>query len=424
MLVTLDAGDRIFEPGVVVIDGNTLQQVGPADSYRPLPGDEVLRFDDQIVMPGLVNTHTHSPMTIFRGVADDVPLGEWLPRYLLPTERRATVEDLHWSTTLGCVEMLLNGVTTIADRYSHMATLAPAIADTGIRAVLGATLTDARFGDQQCDQLALLERWGTSPESRIRAALAPHATDTCSPDLLRWIRKTADERGAQIYIHLAQSREEVADVAARWGVDGCTRYLGRHGVLGPDVIAAHCIYIDDQEVELLARSETRVAHCAVSNVRIEARMAPIQSMLAAGVVLGLGTDCAASNNGMDMFDEMKCAALLNKAAAGDPTSLPAARVLRMATTEAARVLDMEHLIGSIEVGKRADLITLDRDRPHLTPWRDPYGTLVYSATGRDVRNVFVDGQQVIRDGRHVSIDTDELVRRVAAIGARISRMSP
>ena len=220
-------------------------------------------------------------------------------------------------------------------------------------------------------------------------------------------------------MHLAQTQAEVAEVSARHGIEGCARYLGHHDILGPDVIAAHCIYIDEDEVELLARTGTRVAHCPVSNVKIEARMAPVQAMLRAGVVLGLGTDCAASNNGMDLFTEMKCAGLLNKQMVGDPTFLPAAQLLRLATTEAARVLGMDHLIGSLTVGKRADVITLDRDSLHLAPWNDVYGTLVYAARGADVRHVFVDGRAIILDRLLLAVDPAELARRVSTIGARL-----
>jgi 5-methylthioadenosine/S-adenosylhomocysteine deaminase len=418
-VVTLDDADRVLEPGIVVFEDNLISYVGRPDGYAPTGDEEVLLAEDQVILPGLVNTHTHSGMALFRSSADDVPLGEWLPRYLYPMERQTTPDDLYWAAVLGCCEMLANGITTIADRFSHMSVQAEGIAATGIRAVLGATLTDARRDQQQADALALLERWGTAPESRIRAALAPHATETCGPELLRWIRHIADERGAQIYIHLAQSREEVAEVAARHGIDGCARYLDRHGMLGPDVIAAHCVYVDDEEVDILARTDTRVAHCPVSNVKIEARMAPIPAMLRAGVVLGLGTDCAASNNGMDLFSEMKCAGLLNKLATGDPTFLPAARLLRLATTEAARALGMDHLVGSLTVGKRADLIALDRDALHLAPWNDLYGTLVYVARGADVRHVFVDGRAIVLDRRLLSVDSAELAQRVTTIGARI-----
>ena len=309
-VVTLDAANRVVDPGIVVFDDNLISYVGPPDGYAPTGDEEILRADDQVILPGLVNA-TPTGMALYRSRADDVPPGEWLPGYLYPMERQTTPDDLYWAAVLGCYEMLRNGITTTADRFSHMSVQAEGIAATGIRAVLGATLTDARRAEQQVDALALLERWGTAPESRIRAALAPHATETCGPDLLRWIRSTADDHGAQIYIHVAQMQAEVDEVRARHGLEGSVRYLENNGMLGPDVIAAHCIYIDDEEVEVLARTGTRVAHCPVSNVKIEARMAPVPAMLRAGVVLGLGTDCAASNNGMDLFSEMKCAGLLN-----------------------------------------------------------------------------------------------------------------
>ena len=420
-VVTLDEADRVFEPGLVVFDDQRIAYVGSLEGYTPRGDEEVLLAEDQLILPGLVNTHSHACMALFRSRADDVPLGEWLPRYLFPMERQATPEDFYWAAILGCYDMLRNGITTTADRYSFMDVQAEGIAATGIRAVLGTTMMEARREERRAEVLRLLRRWGTSKEAGVRAALAPHATDTCDPELLGWIRRTADEHGAQIFIHVAQMREEVADVSARHGIDGCVRYLDHHGFLGPDVIAAHCIYVDEDEVNILAGTGTRVAHCPVSNVKIEARMAPVAAMLRAGVVLGLGTDCAASNNGMDLFSEMKCAGLLNKQATGDPTFLPAAQILRLATTEAARVLGMDHLVGSLAVGKRADLITLDRDSPHLAPWNDLYGTLVYAASGRDVRHVFVDGRAVIVDRRFLAADPAALSRRVTEIATRLRR---
>ncbi len=418
-VVTLDADDRVFDPGAVVFEDERLVYVGTADGYAATGSEEVLDVKDQLVLPGLVNAHSHACMSLFRSRADDVPLGEWLPRYIFPMERETTPDDLRWAAVLGCAEMLKNGITTTADRYSHMDVQAEAIAETGIRAVLGTTLMDARREERQAEAVSLLERWGTSPERRVRAALAPHATDTCDPDLLGWIRRTAERFDAQVFIHVAQSREEVADVVARHGMAGSVHYLERHGLLGPGTIAAHCIYIGPDEVDLLARSDTRVAHCPVSNVKIEARTAPVATLLERGVTLGLGTDCAASNNGMDLFAEMKCAGLLGKQATGDPTFLPARQLVRLATTEAARVLGMEHLVGSLDVGKRADVITLPRHRPHLSPWNDLYGNLVYAATGADVQHVFVDGRAVILGGDFVAFDAEELACRVAQIGARL-----
>lgn len=423
-IVTLDAADRVFEHGVIAFDDNRISYVGSAEEYAPTPDEEVLLAEDQLLMPGLVNTHTHSCMALFRSAADDVPLGEWLPNYLYPMERQATPDELRSAAILGCYEMLRNGITTIADRFSHMSYQAEGIAATGVRAVLGATLTDARREEQQADALALMERWGTSVESRVRAALAPHATETCGPDLLRWTREAAREHDAQIYMHLAQTQAEVQDVARQHGIQGSARYLEQHDFLGPDLIAAHCIYLQDGEAEILGRTGTRVAHCAVSNVKIEARMAPIRALLQAGVVMGLGTDCAASNNGMDLFSEMRFAGLLNKQAAGDPTFLPAAQLLRMATTEAARVLGMDHLIGSLEVGKRADVISLDRDSLHLAPWNDLYGTLVYAARGADVRHVWVDGRAIVLERRLLGVDPAALARELTVIGARLRAARP
>src|SRR5262249_25316077 len=260
--------------------------------------------------------------------------------------------------------------------------------------------------------------FGTDPaRSRVWAGLAPHATDTCGRDLLRRVRRLADRTGARVFIHLAQSEEEVATVVAR-GAAGCASYLEALGLLAPDVVVAHATYLTDGEADLVGTRRTAVAHCPSSNAKLEGRVAPIARMRRARAGVGLGTAAPGCNNGMDLFEEMKIAGLLNKVAADDPAALPALDLLRAATSEAARALGVDHLVGTLEPGKRADVIAVRTRRAHLQPWHDPAANLVYAARGSDVVAVFVDGRPLLRDGRLVELDAERILAD-AAQAARV-----
>jgi 5-methylthioadenosine/S-adenosylhomocysteine deaminase len=398
---------------VVVLEGARIAHVGPEGSWTPAPGDDVVDRPDHLVMPGLVNTHTHTCAVLFRGLAEDRSRQAWAG-YALPWQDRAGAAEYHWGAVLGALEQLTGGVTCIADRFAHMDSCAEAFDRVGIRAVVGHTVLDLGRPPEWDRAIALLERWGSSAERRVHAGLAPHAPDTCSDALLRRVRAEADARGARVFIHCAQSEGEVAAVRAR-GHAGAVHGLSTVGLLGPDVVAAHCIYIDAEEIRLLASTGTRVAHCPASNAKTEGRLPPVPAMLEAGIMMGLGTDWAPTNNGMDLLDEMKSAGLLNKVATGDPAALPVERLLRMATLDGARVLGLDRYIGSLEPGKRADLITLAMDGWHLLPWHRPAATLAYSAKGRDVRDVWVDGRHLVRDARPTGWD-------LAAVRAEIEEL--
>ena len=405
-VLTLDAKGTIHTPGAVTIEGATIRAVGPPPST---PAGEVVDLRGCVLLPGLVNTHTHTPMWLFRGLTEDVPRGEWLAGRLLPLERRLGPDELRSGALAGCLELIENGVTTIADRYGHMDAVATAVEASGLRAVVGHSLFDRSAEADLARSEALVERFGTDPaRSRVWAGLAPYATDSCGPELLRRVRRLADRTGARVFIHLAQSEEEVATVAAREAT-GCAGYLDALGLLGPEVVVAHATYLSDAEADLVGARRTAVAHCPSSNAKLEGRVAPIARMRRAGAVVGLGTDAACCNNGMDLFDEMKIAGLLNKVAADDPAALPALDILRAATSEAARALGIDHLVGTLEPGKRADVIAVRTRGAHLRPWHDPVANLVYAARGSDVTAVFVDGRPLLRDGRLVELDAERIL---------------
>jgi 5-methylthioadenosine/S-adenosylhomocysteine deaminase len=405
-VLTLDERGTTYAPGAVAIEGNSISYVGPPP--RETSGT-VIRLDGCVLLPGLVDVHTHTPMWLFRGLTEDVPRGEWLEGRMRPLEALVGPRDLRAGALAGCLELLTSGVTTIADRYSDMGEVAGAVEESGLRAVLAHSLYDREAERGLGETEALLERFGADPaRSRVWAGLGPHATDTCGPDLLRRVAALAERSGARVFIHLAQSEAEVAAVRSR-GDAGCAAYLDELGLLGPTVVVAHATYLTDNEADLVGRRGTAVAHCPSSNAKLEGRVAPVGRMRRAGAAVGLGTDAACCNNGMDLFAEMRTAGLLNKVAADDPAAFPAPDLLRMATTEAAAALGIGHLVGSLEPGKRADVIAVDRRAPHLLPWHDPVANLVYAARGSDVSAVFVDGRPLVLDRRPVRLDAERIL---------------
>lgn len=417
LVLPLDGCSDWFDPGVVIFEGEQITFVGPKEAAPPR-ADDSINHDcaGRIVLPGLVNTHTHVGMSYFRNLLEDMPSSEWF-RYETLAERCLTLDDIYWAALLGGYELIRQGVTAIADRFSHMDVIVKALEHAGLRAIVAHSLVDRDAEARQRLTLTLLERYGARGDGLIRVGIGPVGPDTCSTELLHWARAQADQYEALIFIHLAQSRQELTEVARR-GYRGAARYLDAIGVLGPDVVAAHCMYLDDEEVALLADRGVRVAHCPTSNAKIEGRVAPILALECAGVRMGLGTDCVASNNGMDLFGEMKMAGLANKIAAGDPTVMPVAHLLSLATQKAADCLDLGHLVGSLEVGKRADVITVRRKETFLQPWHDPRAGLVYATRGLDVRDVWVDGQQRLADGKLVADDVAEAIERAAVWAER------
>jgi 5-methylthioadenosine/S-adenosylhomocysteine deaminase len=402
---------------VVAWQDDRIVYVGPRAGYSPSGDEEVLDARDRYVLPGLVNLHTHTPMTALRGLADDLPAEAWLP-HAVGIESRLSSEDRYWSSLAGAGELLRRGVTFIADRGSGMLKSSQALWESGIRAVVAQTLTDEGADSSWNESEEVLARWGVSPEKRIFAGLGPHATDTCGDRVLTKVRDRMEELGALAFIHVAQSRGELK-AALRRGDKGCVHLLGRLGLLGPEVVAAHCIYLEPKEMDLLATSATRVAHCPVSNAKVEGVVARGWQFWQAGVLLGLGTDCAACNNAMDPWFDLKFAALFHKTAAADPTALPARVALSWVTRAAAACVSMGDQIGSLRPGARADIITLRGDVPNAVPAPDPYSHLVYSVSGGDVETVVVDGRWLVRHGEFVNLDADRIRHELGRIRAKL-----
>ncbi len=413
-VVTMDTADRVYEPGAVLVENGLLTYVGSVDGCPPSAGARVIDISESIVIPGLINAHCHSPMTFMRGLAENCQPAEWFRRTEL-LRQALTDEDIYWSSLLGCCEMLLNGITCVADRYSRMEIASEAILSSGIRASLGPSIFDGGFAGGGFETLEmaqkLVERFGTSGDRRVSCGLAPIGLDTSSTELLKATRQIAELLKARIYIHVAQSREEL-EVAAERGHRGSVRYLDSIGLLGPNVVAAHCIYIDPEEVRLLADAGVHVAHCPASNAKIEARVAPVGLLRETGVNLALGTDCAASNNTNDLFRELHIAGLLHRVQSQDPIGPSGRDLMAMVTRDAARALGLQHWTGSLEIGKRADVTVVGTRHLRLQPAHDAYTRLAYAVSGADVSHVFVDGELLVDNGRLTRHEQDDLLARV------------
>jgi 5-methylthioadenosine/S-adenosylhomocysteine deaminase len=394
-VLTVDATNRILPNCDVRIAGNSIAGIGPAGTLTQ-PGDEMLDCSDALVMPGLVNVHTHAATALFRGLADDLPREFWAGSYRIPGQERFTATQYGHSLRAACAEYLLNGTTCIADRLAEMENLAPIIEESGLRAAVGETLTDARAPAAWYASERLIERYGVDPSRRVFAGLAPHALDTCSDELLARCASRAEDLGCRVFIHVAQSALEV-DTVRRRGHDGALACLRKAGLVGPHVVAAHVIYLTDEEYDSWILDGTAIAHCPASNLKIEARTAPIHRLVGC-VPVGLGTDWTATNNSNDLLAEARIAALVGKMIAGDPMVLPVTQMLRMLTIEGACVLGVDHLVGSIEIGKRADLTILDLNRLEMAPAHDLASNVLYSASVRSVRDVLVDGRILVRGG--------------------------
>ncbi len=385
---------------------------------------EVIDGRGFLVLPGLINTHTHSAMTLFRGLADDLPLKDWLEKHIFPAEARfINPETVYWGSLLACAEMIRSGTTTLADGYFCLEGSARAIDQSGMRAVLAPGVIDfpAPGVPDPADNIRVardfIEKWsGLSP--RIRLGLFPHSLYTCSANTLKKAKALALEKAIPFFIHLAETREEIALVQGQSGLTP-VRYIQRLGCLDASTVGVHVNYLDQEEMAILAESGARVSHCPESNMKLGAGVTPVLDLLAQGIVVGLGTDGCAGNNDLDLFREMGTAARLHKVHRLDPTLLGAHSVLEMATRKAAEVLGLEKEIGSLEVGKQADLILIDLNQPHLTPLYHPFSHLVYAASGADVDTVFIAGQMVMRQRRLLTLDWEEIRERVVAISREI-----
>lgn len=421
IVLTMGQKARSYPNGSVAIKGDTIVAVG---TKVGLPALKTIDARNCIVMPGLVNTHTHGAMVYFRGLADDLPLQEWLSKYIWPMEARfvraSMVRD---ATELAVLEMVKSGTTLFNDMYFFEEEAAVAAKKIGIRAMLGKALFNFPGPDGKSPVARLrsaerfIEKWQHDP--LIKPALAPHAPYTCSKDLLQETKKLADRHRLPYHIHLAETRTEVEESKKRHGLTP-PAYLEKLGVLGSNVIAVHCCWLSDDDIRLLKEYKVAVAHCPQSNMKLASGIAPVVKLITEGITVGLGTDGAASNNSLDMLEEMGSAAKLQKITTGDPTVLPAQKVVSMATMSGAMVLGLGSEFGSLEPGKKADIIIIDLDKPHAAPMFDPYSHLVYAAKGGDVKTVIVNGKIIMENYKMVTVNEEEIIEKAKKFSVRLA----
>lgn len=421
ILVTLDEAGHIYEEGAIAVAGPDIILVGPrATVEAQVSAQTTLDATGQVVLPGLVNSHTHAAMTLFRGLADDMQLEPWLEKIWRVESNHATADNVRIGSELAFIEMIRSGTTTAADMYWQRAVTAQAAQQAGFRLVSGPSFIDFEGPDGigPANRAALareyLERYRHDP--LITICVQAHATYSVPTKLLEQAGDLAREYDALFITHASETRTEVETVTARYGQTPI-EYLDSLGMLGPKTLLAHCVHLGQAEIELLAGRQTSVAHCPESNLKLGSGIAPVAAMLAAGVNVGLGTDGAATNNDLDMWGEMRTAALLQKGVRLDPTLLPAPTVLRMATLGSARALNLADKIGSLETGKRADIILVDFNQPHLTPLYNIYSHLVYSAHMADVQTVLINGRLVMHNRQLLTLD-EAAVKAQAQAAAR------
>ena len=425
-VVTMNADNRVFT-GDVFIEGERIAAVG---SGLAAGADETLDASGRVLLPGLVQTHVHLCQTLFRGAADDLALIDWLKRRIWPMEAAHTFDSLYASARLSIAEMIRGGTTSALtmETVRHTEAAFKAVEETGFRATVGKCMMDkgddvpAALQEQTAasvaESLALLERWHNAAGGRIRYCFAPRFAVSCTKELLEQVARLARARGVIVHTHASENRDEVEMVERETGLRNLD-YLNSVGLVAPFVVLAHCVQLSDGEMALLEQTGAHVAHCPSSNLKLGSGIAPVAEMLERGISVTLGADGAPCNNRLDMFTEMRTAALLQKARRG-PEALPALKALRMATIDGARALGLADEIGSIEVGKRADLILLNLDQLHTTPSPDVVSTIVYAAQSTDVERVWIDGRVVLRDGRLTTMDEREVIAAAHREMARIS----
>lgn len=430
-VLTMDREFHQVNPGAVAVKNNQILEVGPTHEIQEkYQSRNVVDCDGKILMPGLINAHTHVPMTLLRGLADDLRLDVWLMGYMMPVEREfVSPEFVRLGTLLACAEMIQSGVTCFADMYYFEEDIAKATAEAGMRAICAQSVMkfptpDAQSYDESLKLArAFIEKWKNHP--LIIPAVAPHAVYTCTPEILKACAALADEFDVPLHTHISETEQEVQNLRDEEGMP-VVPYIKKQGLFDAKVIAAHCVHIDEGEIRTLLHYNVGVAHNPSSNLKLASGFAPVKKMIDAGLNVGIGTDGTASNNDLDMFEEIRLATFLSKGVTGDPTALPARETLLMATRMGAEALHIGDLTGSLEAGKKADLILIDLSPVHNSPQfhRDPNGTyaqIVYAAKATDVTDVMVNGKWLMRDKNLQTIQLQPLLKAAQEYANRIDQ---
>jgi 5-methylthioadenosine/S-adenosylhomocysteine deaminase len=429
ILLTMDTSLNIYEPGSMAILGDHILAVGAeSDILQQYSSEQIIDCQGKVLMPGLINAHTHAAMTLLRGLADDLRLDVWLMGYMMPVEREfVSPEFVRLGTKLACAEMIRSGVTCFADMYYFEDDVAQATAEVGLRAVCAQTVLkfpgpDARDYEEALEKTrAYIKKW--LGHTLIMPAVGPHSPYTCTQEILQNSASIAKEFDVPILIHLSETHQEVENSRKEHGMP-VIPYVKKQDLFNAKVLAAHCVHVDAGEIKTLLHHKVGIAHNPSSNLKLASGFAPVSNMLDVGLKVGIGTDGPASNNDLDMFEEIRLATFISKSTSGDPTSLPAPIALTMATRMGADALQMGNLIGSLEAGKRADLILVDNSRVHNSPRfkREPeaiFSQLVYATQASDVTDVMVNGKWLMRDQQLLTVNEEDLLSEASEYAHRI-----
>ena len=426
-IITMNSALDIIENGMVCIKNDELVKIDSLESDSPIPEAEtIINAKGGIIMPGLVNSHTHLPMSIFRGLADDLPLSVWLNEHMFPAESKYIApESVRIGTLLSCAEMLLAGTTTCCDGYFYEDHAAAAMNETGMRAILAQGVIDfpapgVPDPKGNIDNAeAFIQKWqNISP--LITPSIFCHSPYTCSEATLKKAKDLANTEAVLFQIHAAETKDEYVRIQTGHQTTPIG-YLDRIGIIDKNTLLVHAVWLDDNDINTIAARGAGVSHNPESNMKLASGIAPVPSLLKAGVTVGLGTDGCASNNNLDLISEMDTAAKLHKVNALDPTLMDAASILKLATIQGARTLGLEAVIGSLEIGKKADVIIIDAHKPHLIPVYNPVSHMVYAAQGSDVRDVIVNGRLLVQNRKLLTIDIEDIMEKVIKLSKTIKK---
>jgi 5-methylthioadenosine/S-adenosylhomocysteine deaminase len=422
-ILTMDGQLGLIRGGDLAVENGYIKGAGPQGWLYDWVPDRIISAEGKVVLPGLINTHTHAAMTLLRSYADDLPLMDWLNNKIWPFEANLTGEDIYWGSQLACLEMIKSGTTTFADMYFFMPEVAKAVEQSGMRAILSRGMIGiGPTADQALvESRAFVQEWHQKAGGRITVRLGPHAPYTCPPDYLEKVLTLASDLKVGIHTHLAETRYEF---------DTCLKDYGKTpiqlmqdiGLFEHPVLAAHCVHLTDADMDILAQKRVGVAHNPGSNMKLASGVSPVTGLLARGIAVGLGTDGAASNNNLDMFEEIRLAALLQKVHTGDPTVIPALQAFEMATVLGAKAVGLGDDIGVLKPGMKADLIILNTNVPHLTPKHDLVSLLTYASNSTDVETAIINGKVVMENRRVLTLDEEQILWQAQKSADRLAAM--
>lgn len=420
-ILAMDEKTGIIRGGDVAVENGVIKGIGPAGWAGNWVADKIIDAPGKAVLPGLINAHTHAAMTLLRSYADDLQLMDWLENKIWPAEAKLTGEDVYWGTMLAILEMIKSGTTTFADMYFFMPEVARAVEECGLRAVLSRGMVGVAPNATQAleESRSFIQTWHKQAGGRITVQLGPHAPYTCPPDYLAKVMDLAAEYEVGIHIHLAETKHEVETCLKDYGKTPI-KLMYDLGLFKHQVLAAHCVHLSDEEIDILAANKVGIAHNPGSNMKLASGVAPVALLLDKGVNVGLGTDGTASNNNLDMIEEIRLATLLQKVHTADPTVVPALQALEMATVLGAKALGLYDQIGTLSPGKRADLIIFNLKAPHLTPKHDLASLLAYASSAADIETVIIDGKIVMENRQLLTLDEEKIMWHAQKCAVRLT----